>query len=180
MVLAPGVAGPLLGGLAASSGYRALGVAATALVGSACVLAVLLLPNLHSRGYATRQTGLRLRAYAGLLRNGAVNWMLVVRAATSMSFGIFMLLAGLKLVRYRGRSRGRGLVRGRWSDRRRRRRSLSSGDFPTLSDVEFCSPDRLYWERSRRSCSEYRRACLYCCSRPVSSGLRRAPFRRCL
>ena len=98
MVLAPGVAGPLLGGLAASSGYRALGVAATALVGSACVLAVLLLPNLHSRGYATRQTGLRLRAYAGLLRNRAVNWMLVVRAATSMSFGIFMLLAGLKLV----------------------------------------------------------------------------------
>ena len=98
MVLAPGVAGPLFGSLAASSGYRALGVAATALVGSACVLAVVLLPNLHRRGYAARQTGLRLRAYAGLFRYGAVNWMLFVRAATSMSFGIFMLLAGPKLV----------------------------------------------------------------------------------
>ena len=98
MVLAPGISGPLFGGLAASSGYRALGVAATALVGSACVLTVLLLPNLHRPGYATRQTGLRLRAYAGLFRNRAVNWMLVVRAATSMSFGIFMILAGPKLV----------------------------------------------------------------------------------
>ncbi len=98
MVLAPGVAGPLLGGLAAGSGYRALGMTAMALVGSACVLSVLFLPNLRRRGYATRQNGLRLRAYAGLFRNRAVNWMLVVRAATSMSFGIFTILAGPKLV----------------------------------------------------------------------------------
>ena len=112
MVLAPGVAGPVFGALAASSGYRALGVAATALVGSACVLAVVLLPNLHRRGYAARQTGLRLRAYAGLFRYGAVNWMLFVRAATSMSFGIFMLLAGPKLVDTGGGLQAVGLFVG--------------------------------------------------------------------
>ncbi len=110
MVLAPGIAGPLFGGLAASSGYRALGVVATALVGSACVLTVLLLPNIHRRGYATRQTGLRLRAYAGLLRNRPVNWMLVVRAATSMSFGIFTILAGPKLVDIGGGLEAVGLL----------------------------------------------------------------------
>lgn len=98
MVLAPGVAGPLFGGLAAGSGFRALGVAATALVGLACVLAVVLLPNLHRPGYASRQAGLRLKDYAGLFRFAAVNWMLFVRAATSMSFGIFTILAGPKLV----------------------------------------------------------------------------------
>ncbi len=98
MVLAPGVSGPVLGGLAAAYGYRALGIVATALVGSAAVLALLLLPNLHRRTHAIGQTGLRLRAYAGLFRYGEVNWMLFVRAASSMSFGIFMLLAGPKLV----------------------------------------------------------------------------------
>jgi hypothetical protein len=98
MALAPGAIGPFFGGLAANSGYRAMAVAATALVGSAFLLAVLLVPNLHRRGDATRQDGLRIRAYAELFQNRAVTWSLVVRAVTSMSFGVFTILAGPKLV----------------------------------------------------------------------------------
>lgn len=110
MVLAPGVAGPFLGGLAANSGYRAMAFAATALVGSAFVLSVLLLPNLHRRDAAARQDGLRIRAYAGLFKNRAVSWSLVVRAVTSMSFGVFTILAGPKLVDIGGGLQAIGLL----------------------------------------------------------------------
>ena len=144
------------------------------------MLAVVLLPNLHRRGYAARQSGLRLRAYAGLFRYGAVNWMLFVRAATSMSFGIFMLLAGPKLVDTGGGLEAVGLFVGFGAIGGGGRAGVG---WETLRRHRPQGParrDRWYWEPSRRSCSESRTAWSCSCSRPASSGSRRAHFKRCL
>ena len=118
VALSPGISGVILGRLAAEGGFILFASVAGALVGTAFVLSLLALPRVlhetervswpreHLLGWPERSAAAAaqavqlslLRSFASLMRNRTIVLSLVVRGTGSVSFAVFNLLAGPKLV----------------------------------------------------------------------------------
>ena len=118
VVLSPGISGLFLSRLAADGGFELFVSAAIVLVASAFILSLLALPRVrhaaepvswprsHLLGWPVRSAGAvaqvarisAIRSYTALLRNRTISLAMIVRVTTSLSFAVFNLLAGPKLV----------------------------------------------------------------------------------
>ncbi len=118
VVLSSGISGLVLSRLATEGGFDLFVSAAVVLVGAAFVLSLLALPRVlrvtapvswpraHRLGWPVRSAAAAvqtaqesmLRSFRPLLRNRTISLSLVVRLTSALSFGVFNLLAGPKLV----------------------------------------------------------------------------------
>lgn len=118
VVLSPGISGLVLSRLAADGGFDLFVSAASVLVGMAFLVALVALPRVlqvaeplswprdHVLGWPVRtatavaqsaQASVS-RSFRSLLRNRMILLSMVVRLTTALSFGVFNMLAGPKLV----------------------------------------------------------------------------------
>ncbi len=118
VVLSPGISGLVLSRLAAEGGFNLFVLAASVLVGIAFLLALVALPRVlqvavplswprdYALGWPVRTATAVVQSaqasvsqsFRSLLRNRMVLLSLVVRLTTAISFGVFNMLAGPKLV----------------------------------------------------------------------------------
>jgi MFS family permease len=101
--LVPAMSAPILGIIADKAGFHTMAIVAFGIVLTGLVITVFALPNIRRPNEAIstkdsappEETELRRR---GLLQMPGLIWMLVVRGSTSMMLGVFVLLAGPKLI----------------------------------------------------------------------------------
>ncbi len=108
-VVSPGLAGILHGALAEAFGLQTMATAATVFLAAAVVSAVIWLPS-TGRSRAGSDTALSPLALLRVLRDGPVAALAVSRAATTVSFAAFTILAGPRLIAAGGDLRTVGLI----------------------------------------------------------------------
>ncbi len=108
-VVSPGLAGILHGALAEAFGLQTMATAATAFLAAAVVSAVFLLPS-TGRSRAGSAAPVSVPALARVLRDGPVAALALSRAATTVSFAAFTILAGPQLIAAGGDLRTVGLI----------------------------------------------------------------------
>ena len=101
--LVPAISAPILGIIADKAGFNAMAMVAFGIVSAGLVITAFALPNIRqpNNSGSTRDSSPSDHAKIGkrkLLQTPGIIWMLVVRGSTSMMLGVFVLLAGPKLI----------------------------------------------------------------------------------
>ena len=102
--LVPAASAPILGLIADAKGFGAMALVAFGIVAVGLVVTTFALPNIRpviKRVRAATETVAAPEKPGGmrrLLRTPGIGWMLLVRGSTSMMLGVFVLLAGPKLI----------------------------------------------------------------------------------
>ena len=102
--LVPAASAPILGLIADENGFGSMALVAFGIVATGLVVTTLALPNIRPVMKSVRAAEGPVSEPAGtggmarLLRRPGIAWMLLVRGSTSMMLGVFVLLAGPKLI----------------------------------------------------------------------------------
>ena len=101
--LVPAISAPILGIIADKAGFNTMAMVAFGIVSTGLVITAFALPNIRqpTNLISPRNSNLSDRNTIGtqeLLQTPGLIWMLVVRGSTSMMLGVFVLLAGPKLI----------------------------------------------------------------------------------
>lgn len=102
--LVPAASAPILGLIADANGFGTMALVAFGIVATGLVITTFALPNIRpviKRVQAATETVAATEKPGGmgrLLRMPGIGWMLLVRGSTSMMLGVFVLLAGPKLI----------------------------------------------------------------------------------
>ena len=102
--LVPAASAPILGLIADANGFGTMALVAFGIVAVGLVVTTFALPNIRPVVRPAKETeeltleGTAPSGMGRLLRRPGIGWMLLVRGSTSMMLGVFVLLAGPKLI----------------------------------------------------------------------------------